>query len=149
MKFRAVVLLGGKTATGIQVPDEVVDALNAGKRPAVCITIGSHTYRTTVSTRHDMYLVPLSAEHRTAAGVAAGDEVEVSIVVDDAPRDVELPDDLAAALAAHGDARAAFDRLSFTHRKEYARWVTEAKKAETRPTRIDRCVEQVSTGKLR
>ena len=79
MRFRTTVELGGRTATGLPVPAEVVDALGSGKRPAVRVTIGPHTYRSTVAPRGGVFLIPLSAENRAAAGVAAGDEVEVSV----------------------------------------------------------------------
>src|SRR5262245_18378231 len=98
MKFRTIVELGGKTATGLPVPDDVVAQLGAGKRAPVRVTIGGHTYRTTVASMGGRFLVPLSAEIPAAAGVAAGDDVDVDIALDDAPREVTVPDDLAAAL---------------------------------------------------
>jgi Bacteriocin-protection, YdeI or OmpD-Associated/Domain of unknown function (DUF1905) len=146
MKFATTVLLGGKTATGIVVPDDVVEALGSGKRPKVAVTVNGHTYRTTVALMHGQFLVPLSAQHREAAGVAAGEAVEVDLVLDDAPREVELPADLATALG-NGPAREFFDQLSFTHRKEWARWITEAKKAETRQARVDKAVIALGEGK--
>jgi hypothetical protein len=147
MKFRATVELGGKTATGIEVPEDVVAALGSGSRPAVTVTVGGHSYRTTVARMGGRFLVPLSAENRTAAGVAAGDEVDVGIEPDTAPREVEVPADLADALAHDDAARATFDGLSFTHRKEWVRWVEEAKKAETRATRLAKTVESLREGK--
>src|ERR1700722_6400022 len=118
MKFRATVELGGKTATGIEVPDDVVAVLSSGSRPPVTVTVGGHSYRTTVARMGGRFLVPLSAENRTAAGVAAGDQVDVDIEPDTAPREVEGPAGLAEALAADDAARVTFDGLSFTHRKE-------------------------------
>jgi hypothetical protein len=147
MKFRATVELGGKTATGIEVPEDVVAALGSGSRPAVTVTVGGHSYRTTVARMGGRFLVPLSAENRTAAGVAAGDEVDVGIEPDTAPREVEVPADLADALAHDDAARVTFDGLSFTHRKEWVRWVEEAKKAETRATRLAKTVESLREGK--
>jgi hypothetical protein len=147
MKFRATVELGGKTATGIAVPADVVAALGSGSRPAVTVTVGGHSYRTTVARMGGRFLVPLSAENRTAAGVAAGDEVDVGIEPDTAPREVEVPADLADALAHDDAARATFDGLSFTHRKEWVRWLEEAKKAETRATRLAKTVESLRDGK--
>ena len=105
MKFRTVVLLNGKTATGLQVPDEIVTALGSGQRPKVRLTIGGHTYRTTVARMGGRFLVALNAENRQAAGVAAGDQVDVEIELDDAPREVEVPTDLAAALDQDPEAR--------------------------------------------
>jgi hypothetical protein len=147
MRFRATVELGGKTATGIEVPEEVVTALSSGGRPAVTVTIGGHTYRTTVARMGGRYLVPLSAENRAAAGVAAGDQVDVVVEPDTAPREVVVPADLADALAGDDVARATFAGLSYTHRKEWVRWVEEAKKPETRATRLARTVESLRAGK--
>lgn len=146
MKFRATVERGGKTATGIEVPEDVVAELGSGNRPPVTVTIGGHTYRTTVARMGGRFLVPLSAENRTAAGVAAGDEVDVDIEPDTGPREVEVPADLAEALARDDAARSAFDGLSYTHRKEWVRWVEEAKKAETRATRLAKTVESLRAG---
>jgi Bacteriocin-protection, YdeI or OmpD-Associated/Domain of unknown function (DUF1905) len=136
MRFRTTVLLGGKTATGLPVPAEVVEALGSGRQPKVHVTIGGHTYRSTVAVRGGQFLIPLSAENRTEAGVAAGDEVEVELTLDTAPREVEVPADLAEALASDPVARKVFDGLPFTHRKEYVRWIEEAKKPETRVDRV-------------
>ena len=147
MRFRATVELGGKTATGIEVPEDVVAALGSGSRPAVTVTIGGHAYRTTVARMSGRFLVPLSAENRTAAGVAAGDQVDVEIALDSGPREVTVPDDLAAALAHDDTARATYDGLSYTHRKEWVRWIEEAKKAETRATRLAKTVESLRAGK--
>jgi hypothetical protein len=147
MRFRATVELGGKTATGIAVPEDVVAALGEGKRPPVLVSIGGHTYRTTVARMGGRFLVPLSAENRTAAGVAAGDQVEVDIEPDTAPREVEVPADLAEALGGDDAARASFDAMSYTHRKEWVRWVTEAKKAETRAARLAKTIESLREGK--
>ena len=97
MDFRATIILGGKTATGIPVPADVVEALGAGKRPPVVATVGGYTYRTTVAPYTGEYFIPLAAEHREAAGVTAGQEVDVRIELDTAPREVPVPDDLAAA----------------------------------------------------
>jgi hypothetical protein len=147
LTFRTAVELHGKTATGLVVPDQVVEQLSGGKRPKVAVTIGTFTYRTTVAPMGGQFLIPLSAENREAAGVSAGDEVEVTIALDDAPREVEVPDDLAGAIGSAGPVREFFDQLSFTHRKEWVRWVTEAKKPETRATRIEKTVEALKAGK--
>jgi hypothetical protein len=145
VRFRASVELGGKTATGIEIPDEVIESLGAGKRPAVLVTVNGFTYRTTAVRMGGRFLVPLSAENRTAAGVAAGDEVDVELARDDAPREVTLPDDLAAAL--DDPSRAAYDALSYTHRKEWVRWIEDAKKPETRAARVDKTVAGLRAGR--
>ncbi len=138
-------MLGGKTATGLQVPDEVVEALGAGKRPPVVVTLAGYTYRTTVAPMGGDFWIPLAAEHREAAGVAADQEVDVHLELDSAPREVAVPDDLAGAM--DEEARTTFDGLAFSHRKEWVRWVTEAKKPETRAARIDKTVESLRAGK--
>ena len=149
MKFHSTVELGGKTATGIQVPDDVVEALGAGKRPAVTVSVGSHTYRTTVAPMAGKYYLPLSRENREAAGVEAEDEVEVEIDLDTEPRVMEPPDDLAQALSLDDPAREFFDTLSYSHRRAYVDWITSAKKPETRERRIGQAVEMLGEGKKR
>lgn len=146
MRFRTTVLLGGKTATGLPVPAEVIEGLRAGRQPKVNVTIGGHTYRSTVAVRGGQFLIPLSAENRTAAEVAAGDEIDVDVTLDTAPREVEVPTDLADALATDPAARKIFDGLPFTHRKEYVRWIEEAKKAETRQTRVAKTLSKLKDG---
>ncbi len=145
MRFDSTVELGGKTATGIPVPDEVIASLGDSKRPAVTITVNGYSYRTTAVRMGGRFLVPLSAEHREAAGLAAGDDVSVDISLDSAPREVALPADLEAAL--DEAARTAYDALSFSHRKEWVRWVEEAKRPETRATRIAKTVAGLREGR--
>jgi hypothetical protein len=147
MRFRSVVELGGKTATGIPVPADVVLGLGSHKRPPVRITLGGHTYRTTVAPMGGRFFVPLSAENRASAGVAAGDEVDVDIELDTAPREVIVPDDFAAALAADPAARAYFDSLSYSNRQRFVLSVEGAKTAETRQRRIAKSVETLRAGK--
>ena len=141
MRFRATLETNGRTATGIEVPTSVVDALAAGKLPPVRVTLHEHTYRTTVARMGGRFLVPVSAEVRRAAGVIAGDELEVGIELDDAPRTVDVPADLAAALAEAPAAAQAWEKLAYTHQKEWARSVEDAKKPETRARRIAAAVE--------
>jgi hypothetical protein len=145
MRFESTVELGGKTATGIPVPENVIEALGASKRPPVTITVNGHRYRTTAVRMGGRFFVPLSAENREAAGVAAGESITVDIEADTAPREVTMPDDLAAAL--DDAARTAYDGLSYTHRKEWVRWVEEAKKPETRATRIEKTVAALREGR--
>jgi len=126
----------GKNATGLQVPAEVITALGAGKRPKVHVHLNGYTYRSTVAAYGDVYMLPLSAEHRQAAGLKAGDQVEVHLELDTEPRTVTVPDDLAAALAEQDGAREAFDALNYSTRKEYVRQVESAKAQETRIRRV-------------
>lgn len=142
MEFRTTIELGGKTATGFAVPDEVVDALASGRRPAVKVTVNGFTYRTTVARMGGRSMVPLSAGNRASCGVAAGDEVDVRIEPDTEPRVVAVPPDFAAALDQAG-IRPVFDRMAYTHRKEWVRSIEEAKAAATRRRRIDKAVAEI------
>jgi hypothetical protein len=125
-----------KNATGLRVPAEAVAALGTTKRPPVTVSLNGYTYRSTVAAYGDLFLLPLAAEHREAAGLKAGDVVEVTLELDTEPRTVEIPDDLAAALAAKPGARAAFDALAPSQRKEQVRQVETAKAQATRERRI-------------
>ena len=145
MDFRTTVELGGKTATGLRVPDDVVEALGGGKRPPVQVTVAGYSYRTTVAPMGGAYFVPLAGEHREAAGVVAGQEVDVRLELDTAPRETPLPDDLDEAL--DDAARAHFHGLAPSHRKEWVRWVEEAKKPETRSARIEKTAAALRAGK--
>jgi hypothetical protein len=132
-------------ATGISVPAEVVAALGQQKRPKVKVTLNGYTYQNTIAVYGGVFMLGVSAEHREAAGVKAGDQVEVTLELDTEPRTVDIPDDLAAALAEKPGARAAFDALSYTMRKEYARQVVDAKKQETRDRRIAGIVAKLTS----
>ena len=147
MEFSAELELAGKTATGITVPPAVVDALNAGKRIPVVVTIKKHSYRTTIAPYNGAYMIPVSAENREAAGVKAGDTLRVGIEVDTAPREIEVPADLAAALAKNKEAKAFFESLSFSNQRGYVSWLEQAKKEETRNARVLACVESLEAGR--
>ena len=146
MNFRATLVLHGKTATGIEVPDDIVTALGAGKRPPVRVSIGGHTYRTTVAPMGGVFLIGVSADNRKAAGVAAGDEIDVGIELDTEPREVAVPADLAAALDADGDARQRFEKLSYSHKRQHVSAIEDAKTPETRQRRIAKTVDMLSDG---
>lgn len=133
------------SATGLQVPADVVAALGHGKRPPVVVTINGYSYRSTVAPYSGVTMLPLAAEHRRAAGAKAGDQVEVTLELDEQPRTVEVPADLAAALDARLGARAAFDALSYTNRKEHVRQVESAKAEETRRRRIARIADSLES----
>jgi hypothetical protein len=139
VKFKAELQLMGKTATGFVVPDNVVEKLAAGKRPPVVATVKRYSYRTTIAPMGGQFLLGVSAEHRAAAGLKAGDTVTVDVVVDAAPREVEVPKYIADAFTQAG-VRAAFDKLSYTHRKEHVRAIEEAKADATRQRRIDKAI---------
>ena len=131
-------------ATGLPVPAEAVAALGSHKRPRVKVNLLGYTYRSTIAAYGDVFMLPLSAEHREAAGVKAGDQVEVTLELDLAPRTVDVPSDLARALAKKKGAKPAFDALSYTLRKEYVRQVETAKAQETRARRIAAIVAKLA-----
>jgi hypothetical protein len=135
-------------AAAVVLDDAQVAAIGEGaKRFPVRATINGHSFRTTVTRMRGEFLLGLNREVRESAGAEAGDNVEVAIELDTAPREVDVPEALANALADDPAARATFDALSFTHRKEYARWVAEAKRAETRNRRVAKTLEELRTGK--
>ena len=146
MRFRATLELGGKTATGFRVPAEVVAALGTSKRPPVRVTINGHTYRNTVAVYGGVFMLGVSAEHRAAAGVQAGDELDVDIELDTAPREVTVPPDFADALDADAEARRFFDRLSYSHKQRHILAIEQAKTAETRQRRIAKAVRDLHEG---
>lgn len=147
MRFREVIQLGGKTATGIRVPEEVVAGLGAGKRPAVRVTINGYTYRSSVAPLGGEYMLPVSAEVRQQAGVSAGDEVEVDIELDTEPRQVTVPPDFAAALDGEPEARRFFEGLSYSNKRRFVLSIEDAKTAETRQRRIEKAVSQLRAGR--
>jgi hypothetical protein len=149
MRFRTTILQSGPTATGIRVPDEVVESLGAGRRPPVNVTINGVTYRNTIAVMGGVYMVGVSAENRAATGVKGGDEVDVEIELDTAPRVVELPPDFAAALEAEPSARSTFERLSPSMKGYHVAQVTGAKTDETRQRRIAKSVAALAEGRPR
>ncbi|HYI67850.1 MAG TPA: YdeI/OmpD-associated family protein [Candidatus Limnocylindrales bacterium] len=149
MKFRTTILQGDKTATGIEIPDEIVERLGSGKRPPVRVTINGFTYRSSVAVVSGRFMVGVSAENRAGTGVAGGDEVDVDIELDTEPREVTLPDDFAAALDAEPKARETFDRLSNSNKGWHVSQVTGAKTDETRQRRIAKSVETLREGRPR
>ena len=149
MRFRATLETEGKTATGINVPAEVVDALGAGKRPRVTVTINGHTYRSSVAVLGGRYMLGVSAENRAAAGVEGGEDVDVDLELDTAPREVTVPTDFAAALAAEPAAQATFDGLSYSNKSWHVLQIDGAKTDETRQRRIARSVEALRAGRVR
>jgi hypothetical protein len=149
MRFRTTILQAGKTATGIRVPDEVVTALGTSRRPAVRVTINGFTYRSTIAVMGGDYMVGVNADNRAAAGVQGGDEVDVDIELDTAPREITVPADLAAALDAEPAAKRTFDALSYSNKSWHALQVTGAKTDETRSRRIAKSIEVLREGRPR
>jgi len=143
MEFRTTILQGGKTATGIEIPPEVVEALGSGRRPAVRVTMNGYTYRSTVATMDGKFMVGVSAEARENAGVSGGDTVDVTIELDTEKREVDVPDDFAAALAGDPTASAKFESLSYSGKLRLVAPVANAKKPETRQRNIDKALAEL------
>ena len=144
-RFQTTLQVEGRTATYFEVPLDV-PAVFGRARPPVRVSIGDHTYRSTVAVYGGRYFVPLNRQNREAAGVAAGEEVTVELDADTEERTVELPEELRAALDGDEAARAAFESLSYSHRKEYADWVAEATREETRQRRLAKTLERLRAG---
>jgi hypothetical protein len=146
--FRAVVKASGKTATGIQVPAAVVEQLGTSRKPAVRATINSYTYRTTVASMGGVFMLPVSAEVRERAGVAAGDDVNVRLELDTEIREVTVPPDFADALARNAPAQRFFDTLSYSNRRRFVLSIDGAKTDETRQRRIEKSIAMLRDGKV-
>jgi hypothetical protein len=141
-------LLARGPAAAIVLDDEQVAAVGEGaKRFPVVATVNGYSWRTSVARMRGEFLVGLSRAVRDAAGVEAGDTVEAVLELDDAPREVDVPEALANALARDIAAATAYEALAYTHRKEYARWVAEAKREETRERRVQRAIEMLRSGR--
>ena len=147
MKFQTTIKLHGKTATGIEIPPEVIDDLGAGKRPPVRVTINGKTYRSTVASRGERFLVGVSAENRELTGVSAGDDVGVTIELDTEPREVEMPSDFATALGAFPEALAFFNGLTHSQKLAFVTPIEQAKKPETRERRVEKAVAALRAGR--
>ena len=149
MRFRTTLLQTGKTATGMVVPVDVVEGLGAGKRPPVQVTINGLTYRSTIAVMGGVFMVGVNSENRAGAGVKGGDEVDVDIELDTKPRELAVPAELAAALAAEPDARRTFEGLSYSNRLWHSLQVTTARTDETRERRLAKSIEALREGRPR
>jgi antitoxin component of MazEF toxin-antitoxin module len=146
--FRTRVAATGNN-TGIVVPPEVIEQLGAGKRPAVLVKVNGYEYRNTVGVMGGRFMISISAAVRKATGLSAGDPIEVHLQVADSPREVTVPDDFAAALAADSDANAFFAKLSNSLQRYHVDNVNAAKSPETRTRRIEKAVALFQAGKQR
>ena len=148
MKFQTTLFQAeGMNATGIKVPDEVVEALGAGKRPAVKVTFNDFTYRTTIASMGGVFMMPVSAEIREKAGVKAGDPLDVEIELDTEPRTIEAPEDLAVALAQDAAANTHWESLSYSKKRAIVLNVEGTKNPETRARRVEKAIAQLGKGK--
>ena len=149
MKFQTTMKQSDKTATGIEIPDEVIASLGAGKKPPVKMTVNGYSYRSTVATIDGKFMVGFSADHRAASGIKGGDAVDVEIELDTEPRTVEVPADLQSALDAEPEARQTFDKLSNSLKGYHVYQVTSAKTEETRQRRIEKSIATLREGRPR
>jgi antitoxin component of MazEF toxin-antitoxin module len=147
MKIRAMIEGTGQAAAGMHIPESVVEALGSTKRPAVRVTINGYTYRSSIAPMGGGYMLGVSKEVRQLAGVAAGQEVDVEIELDTAPREVVVPDDLAAVLADDADAKRFFESLSYSNQRWYVLQIEGAKTAETRQRRVDKALAMLREGR--
>jgi bifunctional DNA-binding transcriptional regulator/antitoxin component of YhaV-PrlF toxin-antitoxin module len=147
MKFRAVIELAGKTATGIEVPAAVVAKLGSSKKPAVSVTIKGYTYRSTVASMGGRFMLPISAQVREAAGIGAGDKLDIDVELDTAPREVTVPADLTRVLSRDAAARRFFEGLSFSSKQRILISIESAKTPETRERRIAKAVSSLREGR--
>ena len=143
LTFHTTILQTGKNTAGIQVPEEIIEKLGAGKRPLVRVTINKYTYRSAVAVMNSKYMISFNPEHRKASGVQGGDETDVTLELDLEPRTVEIPKDLKDALI-KANALDAFEESAPSMKKEYVRQLEEAKAQETRERRITKIVEKLS-----
>jgi Bacteriocin-protection, YdeI or OmpD-Associated/Domain of unknown function (DUF1905) len=146
LQMKSTLVARGPAAAIVLDDDQVATVGEGAKRFPVRATVNGFSWRTSVSRMRGEFLVGLNREVRESAGVQAGDTVEVVLELDREPREVEVPQPLARALSADPEAQAAFARLAFTHRKEYARWVAEAKREETRDRRVARAFQMLHAG---
>jgi len=147
MKFRAIIELAGKTATGFEVPAAVVAKLGSSKKPAVRVTIKGYAYRSTVASMGGRFMLPISAEVRDAAGVAARDKVGVDVELDTAPREVTLPPDFSRALTREPAVKRFFEGLSFSNKQRIVIAIESAKTPETRQRRIGKSIRSLREGR--
>ena len=134
---------------GFEIPASAVEALGAGKRPPVTVTINGYTYRNTIAVMGGAFMIGVSSEHRGPAKVKAGDEVEVELALDTAPREIAVPPELQAALDADPAAKATFDGLSYSNKSWHTLQVTGTSNPETRARRIEKSIAALREGRIR
>jgi hypothetical protein len=144
--FRVRLRDAGGGGAVFDLPALEAATLGERKRPPVTVTIGDYTFRTTVAVYGGQPMIVVNKGHRAAAGIDIGDSFDVVVALDEEPRVVDLPTDLAQALATDDAARVAFDKLSYTHRREYVEWIAEAKRPATRARRVAETVDRVRAG---
>ncbi len=139
--FETILLEAGKTATGIEVPAEIVSSLSPSKKPAVKISINGYEYRSTIAVMGGKFMIPVSAEHRIGANIKGGDSLTVGLELDTEPRILEIPADLAAAFEQNEVAKAKFEQLSYSQKRIHTLSVEGTKNPETRAKRVLKAIE--------
>jgi Bacteriocin-protection, YdeI or OmpD-Associated/Domain of unknown function (DUF1905) len=139
----------GPAAAFVLTEEQVAAVGEGAKRFPAAAMINGHRHRTTVTRMRGEYLFGFSKAAREAAGLTAGDTVTFTLELDDVPREVEVPPALGHALEGDPAAKRKYEALAFTHRKEFARWIAEAKKNETRDKRVAQAIEMLHAGKTR
>ena len=133
-------LLGLGNNTGIEVPEDVVLGFGRGKRVPVTVTVNGYNYRSTIASRGGKFLIPVSAAIRAETGLEADDPIDVTLEPDDAPREVEVPPDLSEALAADPVATAAWEKLSYSRKRQHTLAIEGAKAADTKARRVAKAI---------
>ena len=149
IRFEAELELAGKTAAGFVVPEDVVARLGGGGHPKVVVTVNGFMFRTSIARMGDRFMFGVSADRRAESGIAPGEVHQVEVSLDTAPRKVEVPDDLAAALSENGNAQEFWNGLSYSKQSWHVLQVTGAKKPETRRARIEKSVAMLADGRAR
>lgn len=146
MKFTTT-LQGSGNKVGIEVPEDIVKALGAGKRPPVVVTLNGKSYRSSIAVMGGLNMIGVSAANRDLTGTSAGDTVEVDLELDTQPRTIDVPADLASALDAEHEARTFYESLNYSSKRRYVEPIADAKTAETRSRRIGKVVADLKAGK--
>jgi len=146
VSFNTIILQTGNN-TGINVPEEVVNQLGAGKKPPVNVTVNNYTYRNTIAVMGGKFMISVSADVRSKAGIKGGDKVTVTLELDTQPREVVLPPDFEKALKGNKQAKVFFEALSYSNKQRYVLPIGEAKTEETRQRRIEKAIKDLSEGK--
>ena len=146
MRFRTKVLRAGKTATGVEVPAKVVEALGSTKRPLVKVTINGYTYRNAIAPMGGVFMLGISEEVRNRSGVQGGDTIDVDVELDTQPREVEVPRELAKALAKDAKAKKYFESLSYSGKTRLTAPIANGKTPETREKNVAKAMEALRKG---
>lgn len=147
IKFKTTLLLAKKTATGVEVPEAVIEKFATGKRPPVKVTINGYTYPNTIAVMNGIYMLSVSADVREKAGVKSGDKIEVQLELDTQPREVEIPADLQKALSSNTAAKKFFETLSSSNKKRFTIPIEQAKTDETRTRRVEKAISELAQQK--